>query len=129
MQGELGAAGGSERTELLEYYLAAMDGPLACERITDVLTSIAGSWAESVAPSMQQRLEGWYLANWRRMVKWYKSFLPGSKYRPEFQRHRYPSLALDEIKNRVSRMQRLLQMKENLNVTQVSEHIFKIEQH
>ena len=129
LAGELGAAAGSERTKCVEYYLAALDGPLACERITDVLTSIADSWAESLATPVHQRLEGWFLANRRRLVKWYKSFLPGSKYRPEFQRHRYPSLALDEINNRVSRIQRLLQARENLEVTQVSEHILKIEQH
>jgi len=129
LAGELGAAAGSDRTKLIEYYLEALDGPLACERITDLLIAIADNWAASHTPPIHRRVEGWYQANWRRLVKWYKSFLPGSKYRPEFQRHRYPSLALDEIKNRVSRIQRLLHAKEKLVVTQVSEHIFKIEQH
>jgi len=129
LAGELGAAAGSERAKLIEYYLTALDGPLACERITDILVSVADGWAGSTVPPLKHRLEGWYLANRRRMVKWYKSFQPGSKYRPEFQRHRYPSLALDEIKNRVARIQRLLQAKEKLKVTQISAHIFKIEQH
>ena len=129
LAGKLGAAAGSERAKLIEYYLTALDGPLACERITDVLAAVADGWAGSPAPPLKRRLEGWYLANRRRMVKWYKSFQPGSKYRPEFQRHRYPSLALDEIKNRVARIQRLLQAQENLKVTQISAHIFKIEQH
>ena len=126
--GELGAATGSERTKLVEYYLAALDGPLACGRITAVLTAVAESRTGSPVPPVAHRLEGWYLANRRRLAKWYKSFQPGSKYRPEFQRHRYPGLALDEIKNRVSRIQRLLQASENLEVTQVSGHIFRIEQ-
>jgi surface carbohydrate biosynthesis protein len=129
LAGELGAATGSERTKLVEYYLTALDGPLACRRITDVLAAVADSWAGSRVPPVSRRLEGWYLANRRRVAKWYKSFQSGSKYRPEFQRHRYPSLALDEIKNRVARIQRLLQAKENLKVTQISAHIFKIEQH
>ena len=129
LAGKLGAAAGSERTKLVEYYLTALDGPLACKRITDVLTAVADSWTGSLVPPASQRLAGWYLANRRRLVKWFKSFQPGSKYRPEFQRHRYPGLPLDEIKNRVARIQRLLQAKENLEVTQVSEHIFKIEQH
>jgi hypothetical protein len=127
LAGELGAATGSERTKLVEYYLTALDGPLACRRITDVLAAVADSWAGSRVPPVSRRLEGWYLANRRRVAKWYKSFQPGSKYRPEFQRHRYPSLALEEIQSRVAGIQRLLQAKENLKVTQISAHIFKIE--
>ena len=37
IKGELGAANGDDRRSLVKQYLAAQDGPLACERIVDVL--------------------------------------------------------------------------------------------
>ena len=37
LRGDLGAAEGQERQDLIDYYLAARDGPFACERIIDVL--------------------------------------------------------------------------------------------
>ena len=37
LKGELGVAGGEERQALIDYYLAAQNGRLACERIVDIL--------------------------------------------------------------------------------------------
>jgi surface carbohydrate biosynthesis protein len=37
LSGELGTAGGDDRKQLIDHYLAAHDGPLACERIINVV--------------------------------------------------------------------------------------------
>jgi hypothetical protein len=78
------------------------------------------------SPPFRDQLAGRYKANWRRMVKWFKSHLPDSKYRPEFQRHRYPGLTLDELKGRISKIQKILGDSTKIKAEQISEYIFKI---
>ena len=120
--GQLGAAAGEERKKLLEYYLTARHGRLACERIVDVLEAVT-----SLPPSgLSDQLVGTYRANWRRFVKWYKSFLPGSKYRPSFQRHRYPGLSLEQLRERLVRFQNVLGDITELKTEQISDYIFRI---
>jgi len=67
-----------------------------------------------------------YRSNWRRLVKWDKSHLPHSKYRPEFQRHRYPGLSLNELRNRISRFQEILGDRTAIKAQQISDYIFLV---
>ncbi len=126
LKGKLGAPDGDERRDLMNYYLAAQDGPLACERIVDTLDKIAEGWSQLLRPPYHHRLAGRYRANWRRLVKAYKSHMPNSKYRPEFQRHRYPGLTLQELKGRISKIQTLLGDTTELEAEQISDYIFRI---
>ena len=124
--GELGAPDGDERKALINYYLEAQAGPLACERIIDVFEGISADRYNLPRPVLRDRLEGRSRANWRRLVKWYKSHLPESKYRPEFQRHRYPGLSLDELRRRILRFQQVLGDSTEIRATQISDYIFQI---
>ncbi|MBW1849962.1 MAG: hypothetical protein JRJ15_00720 [Deltaproteobacteria bacterium] len=128
ISGEISAAKGEERKALMGQYLAAPDGPLACQRIVDVLEKIVNGQAEHTNPALQNRLHGRYLATKRRITKRLKSYLPKSKYRPEFQRYRFPGLSLEEMRARVARFQDLLGQSEELVVEQLSEYIFRIRQ-
>jgi surface carbohydrate biosynthesis protein len=128
LSGELGAAGGEERRALMEHHLTAQDGPLACQRITDALENIVNDRSKFAVPALSSRLHGRYLATKRRLKKRFKSYLPKSKYRPEFQRHRYPGVSLEEMREKVARFQELLGLKKKLNVEQLSEYIFRIHQ-
>jgi surface carbohydrate biosynthesis protein len=126
ISGELGAAKGEARRELMGRYLGAQDGPLACQRIVDVLEKIAANhWALTRA-TLPNRLHGRYLTTKRRFVKRLKSSIPKSKYRPEFQRYRYPGLSLEQMRACVARFQELLGLNQGLNVEQLSEYIFQI---
>jgi surface carbohydrate biosynthesis protein len=124
--GRLGAPEGDERNDLMKYYLEARQGPLACERIVDTLEQIMASRSQLPKPPIPDRLAGRYQANWRRLVKWYKSHLPDSKYRPEFQRHRYPGLTLKELGERISRIQLVLGDTTEIKAEQISGYIFRI---
>ena len=126
LAGELGAASGAERKALIDYYLTARDGPLACERIVDVLEEITEGRSGLPKPALSSRLDGWYKATKRRLKKTYKSFQPGSKYRPEFQRHRYPGLSLAELRSRLSSFQHLLGDSGDLKTEQISDYVFRI---
>ncbi|UCG12913.1 MAG: hypothetical protein JSU72_21025, partial [Deltaproteobacteria bacterium] len=126
LSGDLGAAGGKERRELMEYYLTARDGPFACERILDALEEVVKDRPRLTEPALKDRLYGRFMAAKRRAVKRVKSYAPKSKYRPEFQRHRYPGFSLDELSTALSRFQGLLGQTEELAVEQLSDYIFRI---
>jgi surface carbohydrate biosynthesis protein len=124
--GELGAADGEDRRALMASYLTALDGPLASERIVEVLEEIVEGCSEFKRPAFLKRFHGRFLASKRRAVKRFKSYLPGSKYRPEFQRYRYPGISLSEFRIRVKRFQNLLGNPEELIAEQISDYIFRI---
>jgi surface carbohydrate biosynthesis protein len=124
--GEIGPADGDEHQDLINYYLEAREGSLACERIVDTLEDIINGNPQLPEPPLFDQLIGRYRANWRRAVKWCKSHLPDSKYRPEFQRHRFPGLSLDKLESRIYRFQKLLGDTRGLDVEQISDYTFRI---
>lgn len=126
MKGTLGAAGGEDRRRLLAPFLSSWSGRLASERIIDTLESILEEQGELPQQPLGDRLQGWRQATRRRLIKRFKGYLPGSKYRPEFQRHRYPGLTLDEMLERVARFQQLLGDSKPLRVDRLGDHIFRI---
>jgi surface carbohydrate biosynthesis protein len=124
--GRRGAPDGAERNDLVNYYLEARQGPLACERIVDTLEDIMANRSQLPKPPLHDRLAGRYRANWRRLVKWAKSHQPDSKYRPEFQRHRYPGLTLQELNERINKIQQVLGDTSAIKAEQISTYIFRI---
>jgi len=126
LNNELGAANGEDRRKLIEHYLAAQDGPLACERIVDVLEKISDGMAQSSGPAFHKWLEGWFKATYRRLRKGYKASLPGSFKSPEFERHRYPAIASAEIEERINRFQQVLREEDDLHLDQVTDKLFCI---
>jgi len=127
LAGELGAADGEERQALIEHYLAAQEGPLACERIIGVLRGMTTSHAGQSTHPAGGRFERWLATKGLQLVRQVKSNLPGSHNRPEFQRHRYPGISTEELKQKVSHFQRLLGYEQSLVITQVSDGIFHID--
>ena len=62
----------------------------------------------------------------RTLIKRTKERIPGSHNRPEFQRHRYPEVTLEEIRARISRFQQVLENSSELKVKQRSNQFFEI---
>ena len=125
LAGELETGDEKERQDLINHYLAAQDGKLACERIIDVLEQIEDQ-SEQPKPSLLQRFGGWSTANRRRLMKRIKAYLPGTHAPPEFHRHRYPEVSLEELQARVSKFQQMLGHSETLQVEGIFDQIFMI---
>jgi surface carbohydrate biosynthesis protein len=100
LAGELGAAGGEERDILVRQHLAALDGPLACERIVDVCEKIVDGQFDRSKPALLDRLTGYCMANMRTLKRKIKANLPRAQNKPEFHRHRYPEISLEETRYR-----------------------------
>ena len=127
LAGQLKAAGGVERKELIDHHLAALDGPLACERIVDVLAQIAvGRSGEVPKPTLGDRFKGWFRASKRTLKKKYKSRFSDSHNRPEFLKHRYPGISLEEVRLRLSQFQQVLNDRTELKIEQIDDQIFRI---
>jgi len=126
LAGILGPADGGEREDLVHHHLVALDGPLACERIVDALERMIEGESELPQPSGRDRLEGWTISTIRTLIKRAKERIPGSHNRPEFQRHRYPEVSLEEIRTRLSRFQQVLGDSREVKVKHRSNQFFEI---
>jgi surface carbohydrate biosynthesis protein len=126
LAGEPGGTDGNKRQQDIRRYLSAQDGALACERIVDVLEKMMEGRSEFPKPAFYNRMEGWSVANGRRLVKWLLSYLPNSHNRPEFQRHRFPGISLDALNEKIERIQQILGDTATLKVEKLSDVIFRI---
>jgi surface carbohydrate biosynthesis protein len=126
LAGELGAAAGAERKTLVQQYLEALDGPLACERIVDVCDKIVAGRDDITKPAWPRRLKGHGMATMRTLKRKFKARLPRSRKKPEFHRHRYPEVSLEEMVERVSRFQQVLGESRKLQVEQIFDQFFRI---
>ena len=126
LSGQLGAAGGDERKKLAGQYLAALDGALACERILDVCEKIKDGQSARSEPALRHRLKGHCMATMRTLKRKFKARLPGSRKKPEFHRHRYPEVSLEEMRARISRFQRVLGESRELQVEKISDQFYQV---
>jgi hypothetical protein len=126
LDGAIGAPDGENRRALVRHHLAAQDGPLACERVVDVLEQIASDQARPLSQAVFRRFERWLTSQGLHVVRSVKSMLPGSHNRPEFQRHRYPGLPLEEVSERLVRFQRLLGDRTRLAVEPITATTYRI---
>ena len=124
--GELGTASGDERRKLVNHYLAAQEGPLACERIVDVLEKKMERQPELARPPLRDRLLGRGYATYRRLLKYVRKHLPGKHAPPEFHRYRYPGISLQELMNRINKIQQVLGDTSKIKAEQISDQIFLI---
>jgi surface carbohydrate biosynthesis protein len=126
LTGKLGPAGGTERDALIDYFLAGREGPLACERMVDVLVGFAEEMSQTAPPGLWEWLRSQYKANRRRLKKAYKARKQSSRKSPEFERHRYPGITAGELAQRIARFQQVLGDNTNLLLNQIHDKIFRI---
>jgi DNA-directed RNA polymerase subunit N (RpoN/RPB10) len=126
LDGDLGVASTCERRMLINRYLSAQDGPLACERLIDVLKGMTVNQAVSSGQAGLMQLERWLLTKGLQVARRFKSSLPGTHNRPEFQHHRYPEIPVEDIRTRIARLQGLLGDSRDLTVEQLSDVSFRI---
>ncbi len=124
MKGEIGVADDDERRNLIDHHLAGKTGPLACERMLDVLDKISANMP--CERSISKRTQRWLVTRGLHLAKHIKSKLPGSHNRPEFQRHRYPGISLENLRVKLNQLQQLRSNNRELKVEQVSNVMFKI---
>ena len=126
-KGEVGAANGEDRRAIIKNYLTGLDGPLACERIVDVLESRLAARPDSPQSSLSRRALGSSMAGWRRLNRFVRRYLPGKHAPQEFHRHRYPGISLEELNTRISRLQEVIGDGPKIKTDRIFDQIFLVE--
>ena len=126
LNGGLGVIDSEKCKKVARYHVAAQDGPMACERIMDVVEKVSKDQFGSSKLSNRSLLGGWCQANLRRLIKWFKSFRTGTHAPSEFHSHRYPGISVDELRSRALRFQQILGRRDMIKVEQVHDQIFHI---
>jgi hypothetical protein len=108
LTGKRGVLDSDESKAIIDYHLAALDGPLACERIVNILEKAIVDLTTSPKPPLTNRLAGWYKATKRRVRRRSKSRNTGSHKSMEHHRKKNPDIAPDDLRSRIARFQQLL---------------------
>lgn len=126
IDGHLGVANGGKRRRLFNRHVCAVDPDLACTRMVDVLDAVSQENGTRGKPDRSGQVSGWCLANGRRLVKWATASLPGTHAPPDFHRHRYPGISLEQLRARLDSLQRVLGDDTPIRTEQVHDHIYRI---
>jgi surface carbohydrate biosynthesis protein len=127
LRGEIGCAPTTGVPYSLAEHLAALDGPLASDRIVDVFEKSEAVRHGLPRPPIGRYLCGRIGATQRRFIK--RSILarmPEHRSNPAFQDHRFQGVSIEEIRARIGRFGRVLDRFEHVKAEPVAERIFRI---
>ncbi len=129
MAGRLGAVPEEERRVVLDRHLAALDGPLAGERIVDVLVRGGYLQGPPPPPSPGSYCQGWLHNKVRTLSKKINMHRPGHRNNLKYHAHRFPGVTVAELEASMARLDALLGggRFQSLRVRQLSRYIFRIE--
>ncbi|WP_292918193.1 surface carbohydrate biosynthesis protein [Nitrosomonas sp.] len=125
LAGELGSAGGEERAALIDYYLAAQKGSLACERIVDVLESGGYSKNRPLSTPLSTFVQGWLFIKIKAALTNLHMRRPGPN-RLAYHDHRFPEISVTEMEQKIARFGQLLQRFDTIKIEQHSKHLFMV---
>jgi surface carbohydrate biosynthesis protein len=119
--------GGSERRLVLERHVSALEGPLAADRIVDVLLKAGYADRRPPASNPVRFACGWAI-NWARTANKLR-YVRKTEHRNSeaFHAHRFPGVTPDELLQGMHYFGRQLGRFHDLRVWQISDHIFRIE--
>lgn len=131
LAGEIGSAEAADREQLLGEFIAPLDGPLASDRILDVIDDFTRGDAELPPPPLPQRLDAWLRIAGSRLERVVSkiSFERLAHRRtgaPNARRAVYPGVAIDDVQRRLKRFQDVLGSSERLDVEPLGQHLYRI---
>jgi hypothetical protein len=116
----------NERRRLLSDHIAALEGPLAAERIADVLVEIDGAGVlASRVPS--GRMVSAHLGGRRRqLVRFFRERRPDSRSNRDYLRHKFPGMPVEELQRRIHRLQATRGGFNDLRVRELAPDVFEL---
>ena len=127
LEGRIGPLDSAESRRLIDLHIAARKGKLACDRMVDVLDDMGFRKNLPPASGRGKRFEGWVRAELRTAQKKRNGRNPGHRNSPEYHDHRFPEIPIMEMRSRIAGFAEQLGRFENVCVTPVSPHVFRVE--
>ncbi|MBL8673330.1 MAG: hypothetical protein JNL07_00460 [Rhodospirillales bacterium] len=123
---EIDASEARAQRELLDRHISAFDGPLAVERIADVVEGVERAGDRGGAPGFGDRLVGHIAARWRTRQKERAASVPRHKSNVAYTRHRFPGIVEPEVQRRIDAFAGILGRFEGVRAATLDENIFRI---
>lgn len=110
----------------LKPYLTGLDGPLASERIVDVIEAAGYLDGPRRMRNPLLALKGWLNSAGRRRLKERDADVEGHRLSGAYHRHRFPPIAAAELQMRIARMGTSLDRFERVFVREYAENLFEV---
>jgi surface carbohydrate biosynthesis protein len=127
VSGSLPVRDEEERRRVLERHVAALEGPLAADRMVDVLVGAGFAAAPPPAPSWARHARGSLRTGLRTAKKRRNMRNADHRNSAEFHRHRFPGVTVASLEARIRRFGRQLGRFQQVRVLPLSEHVFRVE--
>ena len=127
LDGKVGPLADEIRRPILLRHLGALEGPLAADRIVDVLEEAGYGSRCPPRPRLDRRIRGRAHLSARRAVKILNRRRHGHKNASAYHEHRFPPISVSELQERIERLGQQLGRFKKLRVERRGEWIFSIE--
>ena len=123
--GTLGPLEPAIRRGTLAPHVASLEGPLAADRIVDVLTSSGYLEHRPPRPPLATYARGWLRNRIRSLGKRRNMRRPGHRNNMTYHAHRFPEIHAADVQERVDRFARLLGRFAQVRVAAAGEYTFR----
>jgi surface carbohydrate biosynthesis protein len=117
----------ARQRKLIHRYIASLEGPLACERIVEVVESFAADHLARAGPSAPDFLTARGRLAVRTLRKRLDAYRPGNRNSREYLRHMFPGLTIDDVRARIARIRAILRRFERVDVEQLFPDVFRVD--
>jgi hypothetical protein len=115
-----------DERRILDRHVAALSGPLAIDRILDVLVKEGYADAAPSAPPLVRRIVGTGHSRIRTLYKRARMRMRGNRNSAEFHAHRFPDVTTADLQKRIDGFARQLNRFQGIRAVDHSDHIFRI---
>ncbi|HEU4367975.1 MAG TPA: surface carbohydrate biosynthesis protein [Methylomirabilota bacterium] len=126
LAGRLGPLDGGERARIFDRHLTALEGPLAADRIVDVLEARGYAGQRPPRPTLGKYVPAWIGGNVRTTGKLISMRRRHHRSSAAFHAHRFPELTVSDLESRIERFRRVLGRFEGVRVTRLAPYVFRI---
>lgn len=124
--GRIGAYCGDDKRKIVDHYIEGLTGPLASDRIVDVLANAGYLEAPPRRSGAIAFARGWLHNIGRTGVKLVNRRRAGHRGAAAYHDHRFPAVTAADLQARIARMGGLLDRFERVHVREHSPHLFDI---
>jgi hypothetical protein len=118
---------GSSQRALLDWHLAALDGPLAVDRIVEILCREGYRERLPEPPRFHRYAISWLTTHARTIWKRSRKHLKNHRNSAQFHNHRFPGTSVEDLQARITRLSAELGRFQDLRVRELWENVYTIE--